>query len=155
LCQTCKDKNQNGEIHTAEHGFSEIYRPFYRRCQRPQKNDKVDDQKSNEVKPAEVKCSQTQTVDPKTWEQVQERKLNEVPCQTEVPCQSEVPCQTEVSCQSEIPCRTEAPLQPKQDPFEQQLTQLNEMGFLDKEKNLRFLVKNQGDLVATVRDLLE
>jgi len=40
-------------------------------------------------------------------------------------------------------------------PFEMKVKQLEEMGFLNKAKNVELLVKYNGDMVRTVRDLLD
>jgi hypothetical protein len=40
-------------------------------------------------------------------------------------------------------------------PFEAKLVQLEDMGFVDREKNIERLVRNSGDLVRTIRELLE
>jgi len=47
----------------------------------------------------------------------------------------------------------EEPKQPSE--FEAKLKQLNEMGFVDRRRNIELLVKNKGDMVNVVKDLLE
>lgn len=43
----------------------------------------------------------------------------------------------------------------KEDPFEAKLQQLEEMGFLDRQRNLQALTKSKGDMIAVVMELLE
>jgi hypothetical protein len=45
--------------------------------------------------------------------------------------------------------------QKEEDPFELQLTQLEDMGFNDRVKNRQLLEQYTGDIVATIRDLLD
>jgi len=40
-------------------------------------------------------------------------------------------------------------------PFEVKLKQLEDMGFSDKQRNVELMVKNNGDMLQVVRDLLE
>lgn len=43
----------------------------------------------------------------------------------------------------------------EEDPFDMQLTQLEDMGFSDRVKNRQLLEQYKGDIVATIRDLLD
>jgi len=40
-------------------------------------------------------------------------------------------------------------------PFEQKLEALNSMGFVDREKNVKFLIKHKGELLPVIQDLLQ
>jgi outer membrane biosynthesis protein TonB len=61
-----------------------------------------------------------------------------------------------VAVEAPKPAKQETQEEPKTShPFEVKLKQLDEMGFTDRSKNIALLVKNQMDLVKTIRDLLE
>jgi len=55
---------------------------------------------------------------------------------------------------SSAPAQTQAPVAAALSSFEGKLAQLEEMGFKNRSVNLEVLVKNRGEILPTVRDLL-
>ena len=63
--------------------------------------------------------------------------------------------EAEVVAEPEVVAPVEEEKKKELSPFEAKLKQLEEMGFVNRERNIETLVKRSGDLVKTIRDLLE
>jgi len=180
LCQACKDKN----IHS-DHTFTALLRPTFpmhcRRNENPHcRKQECSNPKAEEPVPKPVQV-QTQTPvitpisvqipikveqpTPKPVSIVAETPKVEQPApkvEQPTPAPVPVPSAPVVPSQPQAPKIPETILQsqsPKEDrplsPFEQKLKQLEEMGFLNRAKNVELMVKHSGDMVRIVRDLLD
>jgi len=142
LCNTCKQGSKH------DHQFTKIERPLFRPCTRgqcPRRRSGVKIPVTTEEPKVEVNTPQpmTEQASPKVESPKVESPKVESP---------KVESPKVESPKVESP-KVETPKQ--QSPFEAKLKQLEEMGFLDRAKNIEFLVKRKGDMIFVVKDLLE
>jgi len=181
LCQACKEKNIHSEhsFTALLRPTMQCQRPFTQ-CNR---NQECSNPKAEETKPAQTSAPVTipvqipvkveqPTPKPVSVPQPQPIKVESVPkveqpapVPTPAPVVSQptpAPLPTSVPTPAPAPKVPETILQapsPKEDrplsPFEMKLKQLEEMGFLNRAKNVELMVKHSGDMVRIVRDLLD
>jgi len=147
LCENCQAK----KIHS-EHTFSQILRPFIKRCGTncvPNPETKIENPKEEiKVPVPEVPIQKPSPVIEKKKIEVKvapivEQQTTSIEKKVEVPKVNESPKVVEKKEESKV-----------SSPFEMKLKQLEDMGFVDKIKNIEILVKNKGDMLQTVKDLL-
>jgi len=84
---------------------------------------------------------------------VVEKKVQSLPVPVPVPVKIETPQKIETKVViPKVEVKNEASKQLT--PLEAKLVQLEEMGFADKIQNINILIKNNGDMLNTVKDLL-
>jgi len=155
LCNSCKQKN----VHN-EHKFIQIdsvYNgkscrgqcPFLRKVEekeQPKTELPKEEMKAPKVESPKVAPKvESPKVAPKVESPKKEEKAPESPKKEEKAPESP---KRETSKPIDIPSK-------KESPFESKLKQLEEMGFMNRGRNIEILVKNKGDMVLVVRDLLE
>lgn len=145
-CQQCPDfdlceKCFSEKIHS-EHAFIQITRPWGR-CTR---NDRKPEQKAE----TPVQESTEKPVVVPAAEPVVEEKPAEVPVEEK---KEENPVAEPTPVAEPVPVVEPTPV--PMTPFEQKLKQLEEMGFVNKQRNIELLVQHKGDMLQAVKYLLE
>jgi len=163
-CLTCPDFDLcdgcfNQKFHS-EHKFQTIERPFAG-C--PRFNARKEEPKKEEPKKEEPVEKKESPISSPTSTRIHISKSNEdfKPESPKVVPVTETP-KVEVNAPQVNAPQVEAPKveEPKVEvppisPFEAKLRQLEEMGFINKQKNIELLVKHKGDMLQAVKFLLE
>jgi len=139
LCNSCKQKN----VHN-EHKFVQIDRVYNGKscrsqCPYQRKTEEKEQPKTESPKVESPKVESPKVESPKVEPKVESPKKEERAPESP---------KRETSKPIDIPLK-------KESPFESKLKQLEEMGFINRGRNIEVLVKNKGDMVLVVRDLLE
>jgi len=179
LCQTCKDKN----VHS-EHTFTTFTKPVWtppcpqntsaeskQETPSPVVSEKKPDVPVIPVKKVEPVPEVVPLIPLKKAEQVPAPapkvefvapKVEVVAPKVEVVAPKQTPPQSPVVPNFQpVPVQVQVPIPPRVNPepitssFEQKLKQLAEMGFTNRERNIKLLVKYNGDMLHVVKDLLD
>jgi len=158
LCETCNTKGVHAET---KHSLEKITRPMMIYAAPKEAVAKPDaftpepvEQKGlqaplqPEVVPVMKLVPVVPQAEPVKSSPVVEKKVQPLPVMFEAPQKIETP-KVEIP---KVQVKNEAPKQLT--PLEAKLVQLEEMGFADKIQNINILIKNNGDMLNTVKDLL-
>jgi hypothetical protein len=144
LCNSCKQQNFH-----KEHEFNVIFAG--RPCSGPCRSASAPATPVTERDPRVLVPLRVATPEPKREEP---RKPVDIPLQ--VVSKEEPKVEPKKEEPKEEPKKEELKKEePKVSAFEAKLHQLEEMGFVTKERNVELLVKHKGDMIAVVKDLLE
>jgi len=181
LCSVCMEKKG---LHQSDHSFSKIERPlpFHGRCgmrgppgaKCPRRNFSECPRRHHRHPECQQKTEPTSVPTPSTpvvpdqQVPVNPTPIFEVPAIVQVSFPTPAPVAEVVEPTLVVPetpapvdetpapvVEIPAPVVESPSPFAVALKTLEDMGFTDKERNIKLLIKYKGDLVPTVRDLLD
>jgi len=164
-CEKCFNEKETKQTHDSAHSFTKITRPVF--CGRPfWMNNNASNNNNNSpgcARRCPMRANQCGS------KPQQESPVNipvSVPETTPVP--QEVPIKVEEKVVEPVQPQVTTPVVPETvpetpapelkkeaNPFEAKLQQLEDMGFENRALNIELLVKYKGDMIATVRNLLE
>lgn len=158
LCESCETKKST--VHP-DHSFRQILRPFPVWAVHSNQGNNVNINNNSNTTTESVSPKQERTEIPVTVQEVpkEDEEVKElIPLRFE-PYTTTQPVVSEETKPEEkvevVENKIEKEPEVKLSPFEAKLKQLEEMGFVNKQRNIETLVKTQGDMLESVKLLLE